>query len=152
MNLDQMTRLQLIQRCRDLTVQTETDRLTTLGNLVMLENRTSSRHGWFVMSDLNGFKKAQDGHVDGHAYGDRILREYATFLRGICRENEDRVAIRRGGDEFIVWVPKLAIATRVRDLINQWRSADGCVTASAGLGTDIETADAAMYQQKQKKT
>jgi GGDEF domain-containing protein len=131
----------------------ETDQLTQLPNRRALERRTHARDGWFVMADLNGFKKAQDAHPDGHQYGDRILQEFAEFLDSSCRTGrgrcDDRVSSRLGGDEFVVWCPTNHGARRIKRLIRSWVSRDGQVRAAAGMGKDLESADGAMYMSKQ---
>jgi diguanylate cyclase (GGDEF)-like protein len=124
------------------------DPLTGLGNRRLLEERSHGRGGFFVAIDLNGFKRAQDAHPLGHAFGDLILREFAHFL---LRNGwgGDRVACRVGGDEFVVWSPRLASAIRMRNIIHRWRA--GAVTASAGVGATLAEADAAMYQSKEAR-
>lgn len=125
------------------------DSLTGLHNRRFVESRTRGRGGWFVLCDLDGFKRAQDGHPRGHAYGDEILVEFARYL--LTEAQGERVAARMGGDEFVVWCPTKAAATRIRDGVRQWASADGRVGASAGMGRDMESADAALYIDKQKR-
>ncbi len=154
-NFDTLSRTNLVRRCQELTTLVETDRLTRLGNSMYLERRTSARGGWFVMADLDGFKRAQDLHPDGHAYGDRILQEFATFLRTICRTRPgrggDRVAIRLHGDEFIVWTPYKNVARRLKAKIRDWVSFDGDVRASAGMGQNTQSADAALFMNKRAR-
>lgn len=108
--------------------------------------------GWYVMADLNGFKRAQDAHPRGHAYGDDILIEFAEFLLGEIRSGhgrqEDRIAVRMGGDEFVVWCPNRPGALRIRNVIRTWVSSCGAVTAGAGMGRDLASADAALYINK----
>jgi len=131
------------------------DKLTGIHNRRYLEDRTSAREGFFVLCDLDGFKAAQDAHPEGHAYGDRILREFAEYLVAIVRTNRgrsvDRVAVRNGGDEFVVWCPTRHGARRIEKLVRMWRSRDSAVGASAGLGRDMATADANMYHDKERR-
>lgn len=131
------------------------DKLTGLGNRALLESRTHARGGFFVLCDLDGFKAAQDAHAEGHIYGDRILREFADFLVAVIRTNrarsEDRVAIRLGGDEFVVWCPTRAAARRIKKLVRMWRSHDGAVGASAGMGLDMAHADATLFANKRAR-
>lgn len=127
----------------------ETDQLTGLPNRRALERRTHARDGWFILADLNGFKRAQDAHPEGHAYGDRVLIEFAEFLDVSCRSRfEDRVSSRLGGDEFVIWCPTRHGARMIKRRVRKWRSRDGRVGAAAGLGKTLEAADAAMYLNK----
>lgn len=138
-----------------LKMKTERDKLTGLANADLLEQRTSARGGFFILADLDGFKGAQDAHPEGHSYGDRILREFADFLVTITRTGRgraaDRVTARLHGDEFVVWCPTRHGARRIKHLIRMWRSLDGAVGASAGLGRDIDSADANMYADKERR-
>ncbi len=147
-----LDRIEVLEAERDHYKQlAETDQLTQLPNRRALERRTHARNGWFVMADLNGFKAAQDYHPDGHAYGDRLLQEFAEFLDSSCRAGcEDRVSCRIGGDEFVVWCPTERGAQRIQGKIAFWRSRDGAVGAAAGLGKDLDSADAAMFLSKKK--
>ncbi|MGE0405163.1 MAG: HD domain-containing phosphohydrolase [Candidatus Korobacteraceae bacterium] len=54
-----------------------------------------------MVCDLNGFKQVNDRF--GHLEGNRILKEFASVLREVCREY-DYVA-RMGGDEFVIVAP-----------------------------------------------
>lgn len=129
----------------------EVDSLTGLYNRRGLDRRTRrDGQSWFVFVDLDGFKAAQDAHPLGHAYGDEVLREFAHFLSEQTRGSDVTLA-REGGDEFVVRIDSRAGARRVRDLVRRWRSRDGRVSASAGLGADVEAADAAMYLDKEEK-
>lgn len=131
--------------------EAEVDSLTGLYNRRGFDRRTR-RNGasWFVFVDLNGFKEAQDSNPRGHEYGDEVLREFAHWL-GEQTRGSDVTLAREGGDEFVVRIDSRAGARRVRDLVRRWRSRDGAVTASAGLGADVEAADAAMYLDKEER-
>jgi len=130
-----------------------TDPLTGLGNRLALERRAGARDGWYVLCDLNGFKAAQDAHPDGHAYGDHVLREFADFLEGSTRTGRgraaDRVAARLGGDEFVIWCPTRHGARRIKERVRAW--SHDSITCSAGLGKNLEAADAAMYLSKKSR-
>jgi GGDEF domain-containing protein len=141
------------ERADRMMMEADTDSLTGLLNRRGLERRTQARDwGVFVVADLDGFKTAQDAHPEGHAYGDRVLREFAEFLLTNTRQDElrarDLLVARSGGDEFIVWCETRIGGEMVKDRIRQWRSEDGKVGASAGLGKDPSAADAAMYLNK----
>lgn len=124
------------------------DELTGLGNRRLLEQRSSARNGFFIAIDLNGFKRAQDAHPEGHAYGDRVLRDFARYLLEKAGTG-DRVAVRSGGDEFTVWCPDYRSALVMRSAVERWKF--DCVTASAGIGSTRETADQRMYEAKQER-
>lgn len=148
-----LRRIELLEADRDRWQElAETDALTGLPNRRALERRTHARDGWFVLCDLNGFKAAQDAHLDGHAYGDDILREFGDFLDSSTRDGRgraaDRVSARVGGDEFVVWCATRHGARRIKERVRTWRSKDGKVGCAAGFGKTIEAADAAMYLSK----
>lgn len=124
------------------------DKLTGLGNRRLLEERTEARGGHFVAIDLNGFKAAQDAHPEGHAHGDMILRDFARFLLEKAKAG-DRVAARTGGDEFVVWCASYRGALAMRRAIHAWSCAG--VTASAGIGSTLITADQRAYEAKKER-
>lgn len=125
--------------------------LTGLWNARGLHARTKDRDwGWWVACDLDSFKKAQDLHDEGHAYGDRILMEFATFLLKTSRR--DDIVAHPHGDEFLIWCESREGAMRLKESIREWASQDARVTASAGLGDLPETADTALYMNKKTRT
>lgn len=130
--------------------EANTDPLTGLGNRRMLCRRAGD--SWYVYADLDSFKAAQDSHPGGHEHGDAVLREFARFLGTVVR-SDDQVAFRAGGDEFCVLVGTKEGARRVRDQIRRWVSVvHPGVTSSAGMGQDIESADCAMFINKNRKS
>ncbi len=145
------------ERADHFMMQADTDSLTGLLNLRGLERRTRARDwGWYVAVDLDDFKAAQDAHERGHAYGDGILEEWSDWITANTRQGRDMRArdilvARTGGDEFTLWCETRVGATRIRDAVREWRSDDGLVSASAGLGQDRENADAACYINKQDR-
>lgn len=56
-----------------------------------------------LVCDIDGFKQINDSF--GHLEGDKLLREFATRLKDVCR-GYDYVA-RMGGDEFVITAPGL---------------------------------------------
>jgi len=56
-----------------------------------------------MVCDLDGFKQINDRF--GHLEGNKVLRLFADFAKGVCREY-DYVA-RMGGDEFVIVAPGL---------------------------------------------
>jgi diguanylate cyclase (GGDEF)-like protein len=129
--------------------ESETDALTGLGNRRMLDRRRSE--GYYLVVDLDGFKAAQDHHPLGHQYGDQVLREFSDYLRGVCRADDSVVLARTGGDEFTINVHNIQAAERLETAVHCWRSRDGKVSASCGIGRDTTSADAAMYHDKDRR-
>jgi diguanylate cyclase (GGDEF)-like protein len=158
----------LAQRNRQLAF---TDPLTGIANMRALRERigsdrasgerTSAPFALFVM-DLDNFKEVND-HFD-HSFGDRVLCAVAAALEGTLEPGD--LAIRRGGDEFAVFVPDPgdrdldALAAHLQEAIVQARllTCPG-VTPSGGvawvrtrpgeeLASTIERADDALHRVK----
>jgi diguanylate cyclase (GGDEF)-like protein/PAS domain S-box-containing protein len=150
------------------------DSLTGLPNRSLLNDRLRSalaaarRHkekAAILFLDLDRFKIINDSL--GHSVGDLLLKEVATRLKDLSRE-EDTVS-RIGGDEFLVVLPTIhdsvdaaVTAQRIAKGMDQEFIIDGRsfkVTCSIGIsifpehGLDGETliknADAAMYSAKE---
>jgi len=117
-----------------------------------------------LVCDIDGFKAINDSF--GHLEGDKLLREFTTRLKDVCR-GYDYVA-RMGGDEFVITAPGLT-ADAARDKaerLNQAAIESGrhvcgrdVITLSVGMascpddGFDVERllaeADRRMYSMKQ---
>jgi diguanylate cyclase (GGDEF)-like protein len=113
-----------------------------------------------VLLDIDGFKKIND--LDGHAVGDRVLRDVArTALRQVRISEE---IFRVGGDEFAIVLrgdheAARKVAERVRVAAVAQRRAAALPTLSAGIavcptdatGKDelFESADRALYAAKE---
>jgi diguanylate cyclase (GGDEF)-like protein/PAS domain S-box-containing protein len=140
-----------------------TDALTGLLNrpafLEVLEERVKARPATVLFVDLDGFKAVND--MDGHAAGDRLLREVAETLRRELRGPD--VAARLGGDEFAVLLgtdqltEARAVADRLVQRLRRMPSDPGRRTAaSVGVATGRDVvaegllgdADLAMYEAK----
>jgi diguanylate cyclase (GGDEF)-like protein/putative nucleotidyltransferase with HDIG domain len=117
-----------------------------------------------LVCDIDGFKQINDSF--GHLEGDKLLREFTTRLKDVCR-GYDYVA-RMGGDEFVVTAPGLTpeAATEKAERLNQAALESGrhvcgrdLITLSVGMafcpedGFDVERllaeADRRMYSMKQ---
>lgn len=75
------------------------DYLTGIYNRLYFESyyKTADKeHMWLGVFDINNLKPVNDSF--GHEWGDRVIRDFADRLSGICRENE--LVARTGGDEF----------------------------------------------------
>ena len=95
--------------------QAITDSLTGLYNRRFLDaqlgmlGRAAARGGrpYTVLAiDLDGMKRINDAF--GHAAGDEILIEFARMLTSAIRGSD--LAVRAGGDEFVVLLPDTALA------------------------------------------
>lgn len=93
----------------DLKRQVVIDPLTGLLNRAGLEYMTSGAEAHIaadeprsiLVIDLDGFKAVNDRH--GHAEGDRVLKQVGVAILRVCRR--DDIAVRCGGDEFILVLP-----------------------------------------------
>ena len=117
-----------------------------------------------LVCDIDGFKQINDSF--GHLEGDKLLREFTTRLKDVCR-GYDYVA-RMGGDEFVITAPGLTAdaAKEKAERLNQAAIESGrdvcgrdLITLSVGTafcpedGYDVERllaeADRRMYSMKQ---
>ena len=122
--------------------------------------------GSLALVDMDELKKINDTH--GHAAGDAAIRSVATAIRSLIRA--DDLLIRWGGDEFLIILfgvteadarrrldalaPLISAATlpgviQPVHLTVSWGIAP--FTAEASLDAAIETADNAMYAEKQRR-
>ena len=149
---------ELMRKAHDtMTRAAFTDELTGLGNLRHAQTLLASLadDDAVVILDLDHFKAVNDRF--GHARGDLLLQELASYLRLALRD-EDSIA-RIGGEEFLVVLRgPTDPASVVERLVSGWRSSSPLATLSAGAarhhaGDDVETtrarADAALYSAKQ---
>jgi diguanylate cyclase (GGDEF)-like protein len=109
------------------------DPLTGLGNLANLkavaqpilvpgrrgERQQEKRKHSLIRIDLDDFKKINDTY--GHSAGDRVLVEVAKAIKATLRKEEKGLAYRKGGDEFVVFLPhaNLEIAAKVAERIRE---------------------------------
>jgi len=70
----------------------------------MLKERPERAVSGFVMLDVDHFKEIND--TMGHMTGDRVLQKLTESLRSSIRETD--VIGRLGGDEFCIYLPKIA--------------------------------------------
>jgi diguanylate cyclase len=144
------------------------DPLTGLHNRRVAEQRLASeiarsqRYGQplaVLVIDLNGFKQIND-HF-GHAAGDAVLREFAGRLNRAIRGSD--IAMRMGGDEFMVLLPGTLpdevkhLLRRLQNIDVQMQNTRIGVTFSAGWAGYVpgetpeqmlERADQGLYAQK----
>lgn len=115
-----------------------------------------------ILIDIDHFKALNDSQ--GHAAGDRVLRQLGETLRGCLRASD--IACRWGGEEFLVVLKNtdlaaaLPLAETLRQHIAEMPAGAGeAVRISAGVvawqaGDSVETlverADAQLYRAKQE--
>ncbi|MES1157755.1 MAG: diguanylate cyclase [Haliangium ochraceum] len=129
---------------RRLQEEAHVDALTGLGNLRLLRERLATeasrleRYGTpaaVVLVDVDKLKGINDVH--GHVVGSEALQAIGGVLKAEIRETD--LAVRYGGDEFVVLLPHttltegLAFADRVLGHIRLLRPAGISVTASLGV-------------------
>lgn len=130
---------------------------------ILNRRRQSDQLTAVLFCDLDHFKEINDSL--GHAAGDAVLRQVAERIRERIRQ--DDVAIRTGGDEFVVILINVGSLTDARNVAEGIRQAAsqpiatpagpvttslsiGLVAARHGEGMDalVARADSAMYQAK----
>lgn len=129
------------------------------------EAARSQRYGrplTVVAIDLNDFKQINDTY--GHAAGDLVLREFSERLNSAIRVSD--VAVRMGGDEFLVILPECpterveAMLKRLRTIVVEFGGHKIPVSFSAGwVGYEsgetpeqfLERADQILYADKRAR-
>jgi diguanylate cyclase (GGDEF)-like protein len=111
------------------SLATEVFKLAALDQLTGLYNRRSGeqrlaqeisraqRHGrplTLLLMDIDGLKQVNDTH--GHAAGDLVLKGFAERLQKAIRGSD--LAVRLGGDEFMVLLPECR-AEEVRHVLGR---------------------------------
>ena len=157
---------------KSLYYQASHDSLTTLPNRQFL---LDIKRDWifkgakpfsFFFIDMDNFKHINDSY--GHDFGDRVLRDIARRLKNII--SKDDLAIRQGGDEFIIMTPTVSkrevmhLAQRVLDSLSEpylIEEYNFILCSSIGISkypkdgsslTDlIKSADVAMYEAKKQR-
>jgi len=141
----------------------ERDALTRLGNRrnfdrrlneAIAESKRKGRTLSLVLIDFDSFKAIND--VQGHAAGDRLLRNVANIWRHMVAD--DQTLCRQGGDEFVVILPGYS-ANRAAAFADVLRRAVRETTCSAGVAelrdgdsrsVLVARADVALYEAKNR--
>lgn len=144
-------------RARSLERLSERDVLTGLCNRRALDGPVGDfarqRYTGFALFDLDNFKRVNDTH--GHAIGDAVLRTVASVLD----EHDDAIALRMGGEEFLLLLRGDRVSERVERLreaipvriAREVTQLQALVTSSAGLveaapGTDVGSDFVELYR------
>lgn len=152
---------------RSLTILTNTDSLTGLGNRRALESavaklgQESDATFSILMVDIDHFKTVNDTY--GHDRGDDVLRDVGQCLQAAARQSD--TLVRYGGEEFALILPNsdaeqsLRVAQRVHEIIATARPGGIALTVSIGAATakldkshdiqpTLKQADEAVYAAK----
>ena len=139
-----------------------TDSLTGLHNRRVLEDslgrelrrgERSARPCALLFCDLDNFKRVNDKW--DHAQGDQLLQQVAATIRQRLRRGD--LAVRYGGDEFVVLLPETDVDSAVmvaRDLRRRIEAIPGLISVAGSTRTDLDgpalvaTGDGAMYLAK----
>lgn len=116
-----------------------------------------------IIIDVDHFKTVNDNY--GHLCGDSVLSDVAAALKAGVQNND--LVGRIGGDEFLVYLPKVVDETSVRNKIEQLMTALSFIRPEAGaqsitcsIGVAVfpgsqndyeefyQAADSALYRQK----
>lgn len=140
----------VVTQLRDVTTETSTvvslrhqaalDPLTGVGNRRLLEWTVDdlidpAEHVGVALIDMDDFKAINDAH--GHEVGDQVLRQIAERLQAVCRP--DDVAVRLGGDEFLIVLRRLDAADEVDDVDQIVHRLEGVLAAP--YSTDVGLLD-----------
>ena len=141
-----------------------TDALTGLSNRHRWDREfpdRNRRHGCVIFLDVDALKQINDLH--GHRQGDAVLRAVGAAVREVVPT--DALAVRYGGDEFVVVVDDReeefgrALAERIVSRVTQppagWPEGvhvdlgyGVAAYGPGGLPAAIQSADEALYEQK----
>jgi diguanylate cyclase (GGDEF)-like protein len=134
------------RRAFELTCEREEERCRDIGQPLVV-----------IQIDLDGLKATNDR--SGHDAGDELIRSAATALRGQLRA--DAHVARIGGDEFVVLLPGCVLkeAEQVGERLRRALQAVGAEASLGcaerkpyrGLADALRRADAAMYEDKQRR-
>ena len=155
---------------RELADLSRTDALTGLANRRALDTAVNlwraqsppEAYAALLMVDVDHFKRVNDLH--GHGEGDKVLCALAEQLRLSMRSSD--LAVRYGGEEFVLWLPLAdsagasRAAQRVHHNVRKVQVAGKPITVSIGVATARNTpgsdllrhltqhADKAVYEAK----
>jgi diguanylate cyclase (GGDEF)-like protein len=85
-----------------------------------------------ILIDLDHFKRVNDRY--GHQVGDEVIKQLAALLANEARQED--VACRYGGEEFMLLMPKMPLAT-AQQRAEHWRRSFAKLSVRAG-GDDVK--------------
>ncbi|RZB34949.1 MAG: hypothetical protein SRB1_00717 [Desulfobacteraceae bacterium Eth-SRB1] len=94
-----------------------------------------------IFIDLDDFKSINDAY--GHIVGDRLLKEVASILEGLCRSED--VPVRFGGEEFVVLMSDtggpeaVVLAERIRKKVEDHLFFCGDINISVSISLGVST-------------
>ena len=100
-----------------------------------------------IMADCNYLKRTND--TLGHEYGDLLLQRVANVIQESVSPND--VAMRVGGDEFLILCPKCSadqaagLIARIRRRLEE--RSDGILTLDVALGSYTAQDDSLTFDQ-----
>lgn len=138
---------------RELSVR---DPLTGLHNRRLLDERlaellesveTEGAALTIGLVDLDHFKRIND--TRSHAVGDEVLRRIARILQDAADEVEDGLAVRMGGEEFLILLPNVPRDMGIKRLESlrqdiesyEWDCITGGIAVTASIGVAAAPAD-----------
>lgn len=133
---------------------------------MLVQMRENDKEVFLLFMDIDGLKAVND--TQGHELGDVLISTMAEIIRKCI--NEDELAMRYGGDEFVVigetgTDDRLGgLTDRIREEMTLWNKQNDIFFLSASIGGSkfraveienlnklIEQADRHMYEEKRKK-
>ena len=156
--------LRLMKKIQHLKAFARCDGLTGLYNhgaaadvITKLLHKNPEQEFLFAIIDIDYFKQVND--VRGHEFGDKVLTEEAKRIKQIL--GEASLAVRYGGDEFVLMVPVASDAAEIAQTIYEkthFMLEDYQITNSIGISTTLSAdrewedlfrhADQALYTAK----
>lgn len=157
-----------IEVAEEVAYESQFDKLTGVYNKIsgldimskFLSAKDEDESYALLFFDLDKFKDINDNH--GHLEGDEILKGVGKAIKHICRNCD--IAVRFGGDEFIILVKQMSTATEVenfgKQIVEQIEklargkyyyttcSMGGYITKSRDLQRSLDMADKSLYDVK----
>ena len=95
-------------------------------------DEVASDRGWFLFVDVDYFKSIND--TFGHAVGDMVLREIASYLQKIF--GAKGAVGRVGGDEFAVMIEKPMVKSELETLLDRFLAGISDVISDSKIKED----------------